>query len=133
MAVYGTPRTEAGDDIYGDMVQCRLRPFSRDDDYGPGNAAWDLEPDSASWLALEATFATGVCDFTPVAGPLDDPRDPELARPLGWTETVTWLRYGDELGKVVTGGTQMDAADYPRGWASPAFSGAWAPGFAAGE
>lgn len=129
MLVFGTPRTEAGDDIYGDMVQCRLRPFSRDDDYGLGNLTFTEE----QWQALEATFATGVCDFTPPAGPLDEPRDPELARPIGWEPTITWLRYQDEVGDLIIGGEQMDEAPYPRGWASPAFSGAWADGFAASE
>ena len=129
MTVFGTPRTEAGDDVYGDMVQCRLRPFSRDDDYGPGNVAFT----EAQWQALEATFETGVCDFTPPAGPLDEPRDPELARPIGWQPTITWLRYQDEQGDLISGGQQMEPAPYPRGWASPAFSGTWEPGFAAGE
>lgn len=123
MAVFGTPRTEAGAAaegyIFGDMVQCHLRPFSRDDNYGAGNIVWNAEPDEASWQLLEATFATGVCDYS--------------QRPVGWTETVTWLRYGDEVGDIITGGEQMDAADYPAGWASPAFSGTWEPGFAAGQ
>lgn len=123
MAVYETPRLQAGalseGYIEGDMVQCHLRAFSRNDDYGAGNTVWNLEPDAASWQALEATFATGVCDYS--------------QRPIGWTETITWLDYQDELDEIVTGGEQMDEAPYPRGWASPAFSGAWAPGFARGE
>lgn len=127
MAVYGTPRTEARgtpDDltyIHGDMVQCQLRPFSRSDNYGAGNnfglgnGAWDLEPDGASWALLESVFENGVCDYS--------------QRAVGWTETVTWLRYQDVVGALITGGEQMPPAEYPRGWARPAFSGAWAPGF----
>ena len=128
MLVFGTPRTEAGDDVYGDMVQCRLRPFD-ESDYDPVTPLFTAE----QLQTLRKTFATGVCDFTPPAGPLDDPRDPELARPIGWEPTITWLSYQDEMGEIIHGGVQMEAADYPRGWASPAFSGAWAPGFARGD
>ena len=126
MAVFGTPRTEAGDREFGDMVQCRLRPFSREDDYGLGNIVWG----DAEWAQLEATFSRGVCDFAPAG---TEGRDPDADRPIGWEPTITWLSYQDEVGDMVHGGEQMDEAPYPRGWASPAFSGAWAPGFAAGE
>lgn len=123
MTVFGTPRTEAGADQYGDQVQCVLRPFSRSDDYGPANAIWDAEPDSASWNALEAAFTTTVdgvtgpfvCDWT--------------QRPLEWQPTITWLRYQDEQGDMIYGGVQMDPADFPSGWASPSFHNTWEPGW----
>ena len=111
MLVFGTPRTSAGDDIYGDMLQCVLRPFSRDDNYGLGNLVWQ----EADWQRLEATFSTGVCDYS------QKPRD--------WQPTVTWLRYQDAQGQMITGGVQMDPAPFPLGWASPAFSTTWEPGF----
>jgi hypothetical protein len=123
MTVFGTPRTEAGADIYGDHVQCVLRPFDRNDDYGPGNALWDAEPDSASWNALEAAFTTTVdgvtgpfvCDWT--------------ERPLDWQPTITWLKYQDQAGDMIHGGEQMAPADFPSGWASPAFHNTWEPGW----
>jgi hypothetical protein len=109
MLVFGTPRTQAGDDKYGDQIQCQLKPFNRGDDYGLGNVVWQ----EADWLLLEKTFATGVCDWS--------------KRPLEWQRTVTWLKYQDDKGDVITGGEQMTAADFPAGWASPAFSKTWTP------
>jgi hypothetical protein len=109
MLVFGTPRTQAGDDKYGDQIQCQLKPFNRADDYGLGNVVWQ----EADWLLLEKTFATGVCDWS--------------KRPLEWQRTVTWLKYQDDKGDVITGGEQMTPADFPAGWASPAFSKTWTP------
>lgn len=111
MLVFGTPRTVAGADKYGDQVQCELRPFSRNDDYGLGNVMWQ----ESDWQALEQTFATGVCDWT--------------KRPLEWQRTITWLKYQDAQGDVITGGEQMTPADFPAGWASPAFAKTWEPGW----
>lgn len=109
MLVFGTPRTQAGDDKYGDQIQCQLKPFNRGDDYGLGNEVWQ----EADWLLLEKTFATGACDWS--------------KRPLEWQRTVTWLKYQDDKGDVITGGEQMTPADFPAGWASPAFSKTWTP------
>lgn len=119
MLVFGTPRTSAGDDIFGDMVQCVLRPFSRDDNYGLGNFLFQ----EADWQRLEAAFTTTVdgvtgpfvCDYS--------------QKPLEWQPTVTWLSYQDELGAVITGGEQMEPAPFPPGWASPAFNRTWEPGW----
>ena len=108
-AIFGTPRTAAGDDIFGDQLQCQLRPFSRDDDYG-------LVPFTEDqWQALEATFAAGVCDWS--------------QRPLDWEPTIPWLTYQDVLGEIITGGEQMPPADFPPGWADPAFYNTWEPGW----
>jgi hypothetical protein len=109
MLVFGTPRTQAGADKYGDQVQCQLKPFNRADNYGLGNTVWQEE----DWAALEQTFATGVCDWS--------------KRPLEWQRTVTWLNYQDDKGDVITGGQQMAPAKFPAGWASPAFSKTWEP------
>lgn len=115
MLVFGTPRTEAGADKYGDQAQCELRPFSRDDNYGLGNLIWT----DADWEALEAAFDVNgepmVCDWT--------------KKPLEWQPTITWLSYQDELGHMVTGGEQMPPAAFPKGWASPAFGNTWEPGW----
>jgi hypothetical protein len=115
MLVYGTPRTEAGDDKYGDQLQCQLRPFSRSDDYG-GTLFTEEQ-----WLALEEAFDVNgkpmVCDWE--------------KRPLAWQPTVTWLDYQDQLGDMVYGGEQIAPAPYPAGWGSDAFDKAWQPGWQA--
>jgi hypothetical protein len=111
MLVFGTPRTQAGADKYGDQVQCQLKPFSRADNYGLGNIIWQ----EADWQKLEQTFATGVCDWS--------------KKPLAWQPTIPWLTYQDDLGDVIIGGEQMAPAEFPAGWASPAFSKTWVPGW----
>jgi hypothetical protein len=100
---YGTPRTMAGDGITGDSMQCLLKPFSRDDDYG-------LIPfTEAQWQQLEATFAEGVCDYSQPTP--------------GMQPTQTWLRYRDDQGQVITGGAPLPPlpANSRGGWSSPAF------------
>jgi hypothetical protein len=115
MLVYGTPRTQAGDDQYGDQLQCQLRPFSRSDDYGMGGALFTED----QWLTLEEAFDVNgkpmVCDWS--------------KRPLAWQPTVTWLDYQDPLGDMVYGGEQIAPAPYPLGWGSKAFNKAWQPGW----
>ena len=111
MLVFGTPRTQAGADKYGDQVQCQLKPFSRADNYGLGNTIWQ----EADWQKLEQTFATGVCDWS--------------KKPLAWQPTIPWLKYQDDLGDVIIGGEQMAPAEFPAGWASPAFGKTWVPGW----
>ncbi len=122
MTVFGTPRTEAGADQYGDQVQCQLKPLDRNDDYGFANDGLPLPfPDwtESEWQQLEAAFDVNgeamVCDWS--------------KRPLGWQPTITWLSYQDELGDVIYGGTQMPRADFPSGWASPSFHNTWEPGW----
>jgi hypothetical protein len=135
MLVYGTPRTEAGaagnldtagteaegKDL-GDQIQCVLRPFSRDDDYGLGNQPFPVGFSDEQWEQLEAAFDIDpsdevttpmVCDWT--------------QRPLGWQRTITWLDYQDALGQMVTGGEQMAPAPYPPGWGSDSFDSTWEP------
>lgn len=122
MLVFGTPRTEAGADKYGDQAQCQLKPFSREDDYGFANDGLPLPfPDwtDAEWEQLEAAFDVNgtpmVCDWS--------------KRPLEWQPTIPWLRYQDQQGDMIYGGIQMDRADFPRGWASPSFHNTWEPGW----
>lgn len=112
MLVFGTPRTVAGADKLGDQIQCELTPFVRGHEmYGPANLVWG----DTEWEQLEALFSEGVCDWS--------------KRPLGWQRTVPWLSYQDELGNMVTGGEQMAPAEFPAGWASPAFANTWEPGW----
>lgn len=103
---YGTPRTVAGADEYASNYACQLKPFSRDDDFG-------LLPFAESeWQQLEALFSTGVCDYE--------------QRGLGeYVKTVPWMNYQDGEGNVLIGGEAMPGADYPRGWGSESFHGAW--------
>lgn len=111
MLVYGTPRTVAGNNTrFGDMIQCQLKPVDRSE-YEPASLAWTEE----QFQEVEALFPTGVCDYS--------------KKPLAWTETIPWLTYQDELGKLITGGEQMQRADFPSGWASPAFAKTWEPGW----
>ncbi|MDX1496780.1 MAG: DUF6351 family protein, partial [Salinisphaeraceae bacterium] len=100
---YGTPRTVAGDDIYGDSLACQLRPFSREDDYGP------LPFTEDQWQVLEEVFAEGVCDYS--------------KPPMSQQPTVAWQTYQNAKGDVIYGGTAMPAppANSGQGWASPAF------------
>ncbi|MDD3763448.1 MAG: DUF6351 family protein [Nevskiales bacterium] len=100
---YGTPRTVAGDDIYGYSLECQLKPFSRDDDYG-------LIPFTEDqWQQLEALFADGVCDYS--------------KPPVNLQPTVTWLKYRDAQGEVIVGGEPLPPvpAHSRDGWQSPAF------------
>jgi len=115
MLVFGTPRTVAGANRLGDQVQCRLRDFSREDNYGLGNIIWT----DTEWEQLEALFSTGVCDWS--------------EQPLDWTPTIPWLTYQDSQGEMITGGIQMAPADFPAGWASPAFANTWEPGWSVSE
>lgn len=101
---YGTPRTIAGDDIYGYSLECQLKPFSRDDDYG-------LIPfTEEQWQALEAVFPDGVCDYS--------------KPPVNLQPTVTWLKYRDDSNRVIVGGEPLPPvpAHSRGGWNSPAFA-----------
>jgi len=107
------------------MIQCVLRPFDRNDDYGFANDGIPFPPDwtEEQWQQLEAAFTatvdgvTGpfVCDYS--------------QKPLHWQPTITWLRYQDDLGLPIHGGEQMKPAAFPPGWASPAFHNTWEPGW----
>jgi hypothetical protein len=105
--VYGTPRTVAGDVDTADTMKCQLRPLDRGDDYGPLGT---LTFSEAEWSQLEAVFAGGVCDYT--------------RPPVGVQPTVTWLKYGDDQGNPIYGGTPLPPAPVgvARGWAGDAFT-----------
>ena len=54
---YGTPATVAGESIATDTNQCQLKPLRRSDYYPIGFT-------DEQWAQLEATFPTGVCDWS---------------------------------------------------------------------
>ncbi|MEC9408050.1 MAG: DUF6351 family protein [Pseudomonadota bacterium] len=104
VAVYGTPRTVAGDAITTYANKCHLQPISREHNYGP------IPLSDAQWQSLEAAFPEGVCDY-------DLP-------PVGFQATIPWLNYGRSFeGPAITGGEAMArrSDESGRGWGSAAF------------
>jgi hypothetical protein len=99
------PRLGRGD-IATDKQKCQLKPL-RQLDYYP------LQFTAAEWSALQATFPTGVCDFSKPG--------------VDQTGAVPWQTYQNDAngGSVVYGGKPLGAA--PRGsgegWTSGSFSG----------
>jgi hypothetical protein len=92
--VEGTPRTVAGDAITTDANKCQLKPLDRDDDYGP------IPFTDQQWAQMQATFATGVCDFS--------------KRGVAQQPTIPWMTYQDAQGKVIYGGRPLGAAPKSR-------------------
>lgn len=86
VTVEGTPRTVAGDDLTTDNNKCRLKPLNSDDYNG-------VTFTDAEWAELQATFPTGVCDFS----------KPGVAQ----QPTVPWQTYQDAKGHVVYGGKPL--------------------------
>lgn len=76
---YGAPRTVAGAPMAHDVFECQLRPLDRRDDYGP------VAFTDAQWERLEATFPTGVCDWT----------EPGVDQ----VPTIAWMTYADGPGQ----------------------------------
>lgn len=101
---YSTPRNVAGGLRENDNLECQLKPFSREDDYGR------VPLTEAQWQTLESLFADGVCDYS--------------KPPLSQTHTVPWLTYQDHNGSAIYGGTPLPAAPERSrgGWSSPAFT-----------
>jgi hypothetical protein len=54
---YAAPRIAAGGPLSQDVMKCQLKPLTRSD-YGP------IAFTDAQWSQLQATFATGVCDYS---------------------------------------------------------------------
>ena len=54
---YAAPRIAAGGPLSQDVMKCQLKPLARTD-YGV------TEFSEAQWAQLQATFATGVCDYS---------------------------------------------------------------------
>ena len=53
---YGAPRHVAGSPFSLDVVKCRLKPLTRDD--------YEVSFTADQWAQLQATFPTGVCDYS---------------------------------------------------------------------
>jgi hypothetical protein len=54
---YGTPRQVAGGPLSDDVMKCRLKPLVRSE-YAP------ITFTDEQWATLQATFPTGVCDYS---------------------------------------------------------------------
>lgn len=102
---YGTPRTQAGDAIYGDNLDCVLKPYDPAKEYGP--LANLILPDQVK--ALKEVFKDGVCDYS--------------KPPKGLVPTQTWLTYIDNKGQRIIGGKKLPLAPALSGigLSSPAF------------
>ena len=82
---YGTPRTVAGGNPTSDALKCQLKPLRRED-YG-------VTFSDAQWTQLQATFPTGVCDWTKPG--------------VGQQDTIPWLTYQRANGRVIYGGRPL--------------------------
>ncbi len=100
---YGTPATVAGESIATDTNKCALKPLRRTDYY-------PIEFTNSQWAQMEATFPTGVCDWSK---PGPDQQG-----------SVPWRTYQDDEGDVIYGGTPLGPAPTGSGggWTSPAFA-----------
>jgi len=102
-AAYASPRAVAGAPATDDVLKCRLKPFSREDDYGL------LPFTEEQWQQLEQVFAGGVCDY-------GQPGE-------GQQGAIEWMTYQTGTGEVIYGGAPLPAApkDSGTGWAGRAF------------
>lgn len=102
VAIYGTPRTGAGDAITTDTNKCQLKPLDRNDNYGIFGFS------DEQWTQLQAVFPEGVCDYT----------KPGVSQ----QPTIPWMAYGT-ADKAVYGGKPLPTppANSGQGWAAPAF------------
>jgi Tannase-like family of unknown function (DUF6351) len=105
-ARFATGRMVAGESLAADNLECQLRPLERS--AYPGIAFTEEQ-----WKALEATFPTGVCDFSTPG--------------VGQQATVRWQTYQNDSsgGAVIFGGQPLGPAPASsgEGWTSPAFAG----------
>jgi hypothetical protein len=97
VAVYGTPRMVAGDAITTDNNKCQLKPLDKAD--------YALPFSDAQWAALQATFPSGVCDFSKKA--------------VDQQPTLPWLAYQDAKGHVIYGGRRLGAPPVSKAFRAP--------------
>ena len=85
---YSSPRIEAGMPLTDDVLKCQLKPLARAD--------YPVSFTDAQWATLQATFPTGVCDYS-------KPAD-------GFAKTVPWLDYSAGPGGVPLGAPPVATA-----------------------
>jgi hypothetical protein len=83
---YGNPRQAAGGPLSSDVMKCQLKPLVRSD--------YNVTFTDAQWALLQATFPTGVCDYSKPGVSQQGPK-------------ARWLTYengpgGEELGPAPT-------------------------------
>ena len=103
---YGTPATVAGESVATDTNKCQLKPLRRTDYY-------PIEFTDEQWAQLEATFPTGVCDWS---------------RPgVSQQDTIPWQTYQEDATgeRVIYGGRPLGRAPSGSGggWTSRSFRG----------
>ncbi len=102
---FGTPRTVAGDDIATLNNKCALKPVDPADYPVTLTGGFLSSNDFAA--EVRKIFPDGVCDYR--------------QKPVGSTETITWLQYGDAE-QVIFGGEPLPRNNIPvSGWASSSF------------
>jgi hypothetical protein len=103
---FATPRIVAGEALSADNMECQLKPLERSS-YG------SITFTEEQWKALQATFPTGVCDFSKPG--------------VDQQKTIPWQTYQNdsEGGAVISGGKALGAApaNSGEGWTSSAFAG----------
>jgi hypothetical protein len=83
---YATPRIAAGMPFTDDVMKCQLKPLRRSDYY-------PITFNDAQWATLEATFPTGVCDYS---------------KPGQYQQnTIAWQTYQKADGSVIYGGEPL--------------------------
>jgi uncharacterized tannase-like protein DUF6351 len=75
--IYTTPRVVAGESLATDSNKCQLKPL-RHSDYLP------VQFTTAQWAQMEATFPTGVCDWSKPG--------------IDQQPTIPWQTYADQVG-----------------------------------
>jgi hypothetical protein len=83
---YATPRIAAGMPFTDDVMKCQLTPLRRSDYY-------PIMFNDAQWATLEATFTTGVCDYSKPGQYQQD--------------TIVWQTYQAADGSVIYGGEPL--------------------------
>lgn len=84
-----SPRMVAGGPIADDVLDCRLAALDR--------SKYPAAMTEAQWARMQATFPTGVCDYTQPG--------------VGQQATTTWMTYVNADGSVRYGGTALPALE----------------------
>jgi hypothetical protein len=82
---YGNPRIGAGAPFEDDVLKCQLKPLRRAD--------YTLSFTNSQWARLQATFASGVCDWSKPS--------------VGFRRAVPWLSFADGPGGRPLGRTPV--------------------------